>query len=153
MTKSAKSKILVHQKLGEILDGKIEEASLAIASVKESRDNETKSSAGDKHETARAMMQIEMVQNEEQLSKAIHLQNEYSKIKLEKEYNKVEMGSLVFTNHENYFISVGIGKIVIENEIFYAVSLASPIGMFLKDKKPGDKGNFQGRDFVLIDIC
>ena len=42
-----------------ILNQKIEELNSALATATESANNETKSSAGDKHETARAMMQLE----------------------------------------------------------------------------------------------
>ena len=49
------------------LEQNIAETEQAIASAKESRDNESKSSAGDKYETGRAMMQIELENNGRQL--------------------------------------------------------------------------------------
>ena len=59
---SIKSEVLRHLVL------KIEDISTAITSLKESRDANTKSSAGDKHETSRAKIQIEIDQLSKQLS-------------------------------------------------------------------------------------
>src|SRR6185436_10235360 len=60
--KEAKQKIYRH--LETMLRARVEEARLAIKATREARDTETKSSAGDKHETARALMQIELENKE-----------------------------------------------------------------------------------------
>ncbi len=145
-----KEKIL--SRLQEIVAQKIEIAESAVELVKEARDSDTKSTAGDKHETGRAMMQIEMEKNQVQLSKALFLKQELANINMTKEYNKAEFGSLVFTNQGNYFIAIGIGKLDIENKTYYSVSLASPIGGLLKDKETGDKIQFQEKGFIILDI-
>ena len=66
---------LIYNQLQEMLDRKIESAKKAIESAKEARDSDTKSSVGDKYETGRAMMQIELEKNEVQLNKVINLRN------------------------------------------------------------------------------
>ena len=152
MNTNKKVKEQICNKLQEMLGRKVEIAIRAIESAKEARDNDTKSSAGDKYETGRAMMQIELEKNEVQLSRAINLQKELSRINTQKEYNKVEFGSLVVTNQGAYFISIGIGKIEVNNENYYSISLASPIGKLLKDKIVGDRVQFQGREFTIRDI-
>lgn len=145
-------KELILSRLQEVIDKKIKIAESAIDSAKESRDSDTKSSAGDKHETGRAMMQIEMEENQVQLSKALFLKQELSNINMKKEYKKVEFGSLVYTNQGNYFISIGIGKLEIEKEIYYSISLASPIGKLLQDKCIDDKIQFQEKEFIISNI-
>ncbi len=135
-----------------LLSERKEEVLQAIASAKESRDSDSKSSVGDKHETSRAQAQIEIDKLEIQLDKALHLEKEFSTIHWEKEHQQVEMGSLVFTNHENYFISVGIGKIELESETFYAISLASPMGKALQGKKSGDQLTFHERKILVKEI-
>lgn len=82
----------------------------------------------------------------------IQQQNEIARINLEKEYKKVEFGSLVITSEGNYFISIGIGKLVVDNNIYYFVSLASPIGIAIKDKIAGDSVQFQGRQITIKEI-
>ena len=62
-------KIDLLRKLEEVIQSKIEELKLSIASAKESRDNDTKSSAGDKYETGREMMQMEINKASAQLAK------------------------------------------------------------------------------------
>ncbi len=71
MNKEKEIKQLVYNKILKILDDKIEILKEEIESTKESRNNDTKSSAGDKYETGRAMMQIELDKNEAQLNKTV----------------------------------------------------------------------------------
>lgn len=140
------------QRLQKILSEKMESIQEAMAAARESRDADTKSSAGDKHETSRALAQIEMDKLEVQWNKMLVLEKELNSIDVDKKYEQVEVGSLVFTNHENYFISVGLGKIEMNGNTFYAISLASPVGAALKWKKVGDKVVFNGRELVIEGI-
>jgi len=143
---------LVYHKILDELDRKIEVISAAIASAKDSRNNDTKSSAGDKYETGREMMQIEIEKNEVLLNQTAKQRKELARINVSEEFNKVAFGSLVVTDKGTYFISIGIGKIQIDDQICYAISLASPIGALLKDKMLGDEVSFQGRSFVIKGI-
>ncbi|NOR86948.1 MAG: 3-oxoacyl-ACP synthase [Bacteroidales bacterium] len=147
-----KLKELIFTKLQAIIDQKIIAVNREIESAKESRNNDTKNSAGDKYETGRAMAQMELDKNEAQLRRTVKLKKELSLINIQKKYDKVEFGSLVMTNHENYFISFGIGKVAIENTDYYAISLASPIGQVFLHKKQGDSIIFQGREIFIQDI-
>ena len=147
-----KLKQSIYQHISELLDSKIEEVNQLISSGKESRDSDTKSSAGDKHETARAMIQIEMENNQKQLNLNVALKKELSKINLDREYTTVDFGSLVITNKGNYFIAIGIGQVKIENEVHYSISLASPIGRLLLGKQKGDSVSFNGNEIEVLDI-
>ncbi len=147
-TKEELKKIIINR-LHEIVDLKIKTARSAVESAKKSRNNDTKSSAGDKHETGRAMMQIELEKNELQLSKALVLKQELSQINIKKEFKKVEYGSLVITDHGKFFISIGIGKLELSKETFFVISLASPIGKLLQNKTAGEKVQFQEREITI----
>ena len=131
---------------------KIEQLRSAILATKESRDNDTKSSAGDKYETGREMMQAEINKNEAQLSKSLQLINSIKKIDLSKIYSKVEFGSLVETNYGLYFISIANPKITIEKKDVFSVSLASPLGKILFGKRKGDEFSFNKREFIIKNI-
>ena len=131
---------------------KIEQAKSAIASAKETRDNDTKSSAGDKYETGREMMQAEIDKNEAQLSKNLQLINSIKKIDLNRKYGKIEFGSLVETNYGLYFISIANPKITIGQKDIFSVSLASPLGKALFKKQVGDKVMFNQREFIIENI-
>lgn len=143
---------LIYHKILEELDRKIEVISAAIASAKDSRNNDTKSSAGDKYETGREMMQIEIEKNEVLLNQTAKQRKELARIDVSEEFSKVAFGSLVVTDKGTYFISIGIGKIKIDDQVCYAISLASPIGSLLKDKAVGGEVQFQGRKFSIIGI-
>lgn len=152
MTNTIKIKEFIFLKINQILDEKINSARQAIQSAKESRDSETKSSVGDKYETGRTMMQIELEKSRVQLNKALKQKNELSKINLQEKHNTIKFGSLVHSSAGNYFISIGTGKIEIEDRIYYSVSMVSPIGKILINKKIGNKMVFQGKEIAIIEI-
>jgi transcription elongation GreA/GreB family factor len=152
MTKTTNIKQAIFTQIMAIIDKRIDSAKQAIASAKESRDNETKSSVGDKYETGRAMMQMELEKNRVQLNKALKLKNELEQIAPHKKYNKVEFGSLVLASNGTYFISTAIGKLVVDEKTIYSISLASPIGKLLYNKKAGDKFKFQGKEISILEV-
>ncbi|MEM1137704.1 MAG: 3-oxoacyl-ACP synthase [Bacteroidota bacterium] len=145
-------KILILKKLHQVLDEKIETINQAIASAKGARDSDTKSSAGDKYETGRAMMQIEIDNNNVQLNKTLQLKRELSSINANTEKDHVGYGSLVITSQGNYFLSIGLGKISVEKQDYYTISLASPIGKLLHSRTVGEKFLFQKREFIVQEI-
>ena len=52
-----------------------------------------------------------------------------------KKYKKVAYGALVKTKSSYYLISVGLGKFIIEGKNIFIISLSSPVGKSLFDKK------------------
>ena len=126
------------------LDEKINELKENIDEAKESRDNENKSSVGDKYETDRAMVQMELEKNQVQLAKTEALKTSLLKVDLQKKYTKVEFGSLAETSQGNYFFSIAFGKIEIEGKTVFCLSPVSPVGKVLSGKKAGDMVKFGG---------
>ena len=57
-----------------------------------------------------------------------------------------------FLQEGKYFISIGMGKIELDEEVIYCISLASPIGKVLRDKKTGDEIQFNNADIAITDI-
>lgn len=99
--------------------------------------SETKSSAGDKHETGRAMLQLEIEKASQQLAEIDQMKTIIAKISLENS-KVIRLGSLVITDKANYFLAISAGEIVISDIPYYAVSTGSPIGKLLLGKKVGD---------------
>ena len=135
-----------------MVDDKVNSAMSAIESTTESKNSATKSTAGDKHETGRAMMERELALSTAQLRKAQVLKNELSKISLEVDVTSVQLGALVVTSQGNYFISIGLGKINVLGDDCYAISGGSPLGIAMMGKQKGQKINFQGRNIEIIDV-
>lgn len=127
------------------IDQRINSIQEVLASIEESRNNETKSSVGDKYETGRSMMQLEEQKSRQQLFQANQVRLELIKIDIKRQTDKVEIGSLVETTSGNYFISVGIGKVRMDDILYYCISSRSPIGMKLMYKEKGDEIEFNGK--------
>jgi transcription elongation GreA/GreB family factor len=114
--------------------------------------SETKSSAGDKHETGRAMLQLEMEKASQQLAGLNEMKMVLNRINLNESLINVKLGSLVITTQGNYFLSVSAGKITYLGKIYYAISLGSPIGKLLLGKAEGSNLDLNGKSFKIIEI-
>ena len=145
-----KEQLLNH--LHRLLDKKIKTLQQYIEAAKESRDNETKSSVGDKYETGRAMAQMELEKNQSQLNQILSQKNELEKIDATKLLTQAEFGAIIITNLGNYFLSIGIGKIEIDNNSWFCISGSSPIGQQLLNKTTGDSLKFNGREIIVEEI-
>lgn len=133
MTNSLKNKI--HQHCINIINKQIAKVKLALNNAQEGANNETKSSAGDKHETGRAMAQLETEKLSTQLNKNEQLLTQLFKIDTSAQLQKIGVGSLVKTNNGLFYIAIGLGKINIEEESVFVISTQSPIGKLLLNKK------------------
>lgn len=121
-----------------------------IASNKKALLSETKSSAGDKHETGRAMLQLEMEKAGQQLVEIQYLKVTLAKIDVNKSSNLVCLGSVVHTTKANYFLAISSGKITIDTTDYYAISPNSPIGKELLGKKKGDTIQFNKATIINV---
>ncbi len=138
--------------LEQILNEKIIILNTDITSLIESRNNDTKSSAGDKYETGREMTQIELNKLEAQLVKTKLLLSDLLKTESVKTSAIIDFGAIVHTDKENYFLTIPFGKVNIDDEDFFVISMASPIGTLLKGKKIGDVISFNGREIKIEKI-
>ena len=123
-----------------------------IQGLSEALDSESKSSAGDKHETGRAMIQLEreklgiqLAEAETNYRKILALKNNHSSV-------IVGVGSLVITNKANYYIAISIGECKLEDERCYCISPQSPIGRLLLGKKLGERIDFNNNISTVLSI-
>jgi len=110
----------------------------SIESNKKALFSETKSSVGDKHETGRAMLQLEMEKAGQQLTSVVEMKKVLEKIDIQKKADIGCLGSLIVTNKATYYLAISVGEITINKSKFYAVSSNSPIGKQLLGKKIGE---------------
>lgn len=130
----------------------INSAEAAIADSREASQNETKSSMGDKYETTREMLQQDINMNMDRLQKARSEQLLLQQINPEQNGIIASAGSLVKTNNGWFYIAIGAGKLMIDKEIYYAISLLSPIGSQLKGKKTGDSFVLNSKTYKIEKI-
>ena len=122
----------------------------SIASNKKDLFSETKSSAGDKHETGRAMIQLEMEKAGQQLSEVTIMQEVLSKITIKKKSEVACLGSLIKTTKGIYFLAISVGKIEIDRVNYFVISSHSPIGKQLLGKKVGQVLPFNKAEILKI---
>ncbi len=134
------------------VESKLTAIQKAILEIQESLTTETKSSAGDKHETGRAMLQLEREKIGQQLAETQKLKEILSKIDSSKTSKKVSLGCVVYTSQNNYFIAISSGKLQIKGEDFYAISANTPIAQLLLGKTDGDEVVFRNETFSITQI-
>ncbi|WP_301402148.1 3-oxoacyl-ACP synthase [Polaribacter huanghezhanensis] len=123
-----------------------------ISSNQKALQSETKSSAGDKHETGRAMLQLEMEKAGQQLQGVLQMKETLAKMDVAKNSTISHLGSLVKTNEATYFLSISAGKLIVENENYFAVSVSSPIGNLLLGKQENEIVIFNGKTSLIKKI-
>ncbi len=138
--------------ISNLIQHRISEIKSEINDANESKKNESKSSAGDKYETSREMIQQTLNNLETQLKKYELLLQDCKQINSNKNYSKIENGCLVKTNEYVFFIGIPLGKIEFENTSYYAISLDSPIGNALKNKKAKDSFTFLNKSIEILMI-
>lgn len=135
-----------------IAEKNIRAIKLALDEAQLSVNNETKSTAGDKHETSRAMAQLETEKLSNQYAEAIKLMEMLSQINVKNQSQQVVVGSLVFTNNGLFYLSVSLGKINVNGELVFAISPISPLGQLLLTKKEKDSFSLNGKLYVIEKI-
>ncbi len=120
-----------------------------IAEIREAAEGETKSSAGDKYETAREMMQQDIDMNMARMAELLKMSETMERIPHEGMQDTILPGSVVQTDQGNYYIAVSAGTTEIRGERYFLISALSPIGMKLSGLKAGDSFTFNGKNIVV----
>jgi transcription elongation GreA/GreB family factor len=131
---------------------RIDTAKQAMQAAQESANSESKSSAGDKYETGRAMAQLERDRHAQLLAEAMKLNQELTRLNIDKKYDIIQPGSLVITNRGVFFISISAGKLSLAGNDYFAVSPASPIATVLAGKKIGDTATFNKLTYQIVNV-
>ena len=142
----------IHAHYIDTINSKILMLQQTLADLKESGSNETKSTAGDKHETALAMLQIEQANTRAQLHDAQEQRSGLIAIKPDIITKKVLPGSYVKTNKGNFYISVALGKLIIDGETVMAISPQSPLGAKLMGRCVHDTVTINTHTYLVESI-
>ncbi|MDP2176196.1 MAG: hypothetical protein Q8K70_09850 [Bacteroidota bacterium] len=113
-------------KSNSIVINKLDEINLSLSSINESISTDTKSTAGDKHETFKALMHHEQEKLNHQkgeLLKQLTLLNQIKPIELK----SISIGAIIKTNLRLFFIGLPVGIIQVNQIEYFSVSINSPI--------------------------
>jgi hypothetical protein len=123
--------------------------SSALNEISESINTETKSSVGDKHETARARMQFEQEKLSKQLDELKTQAVELNRIDVSAKPVTAAYGSLIETERGSFFVSVALGKLILEGKEIYAISPSSPLAQAFKGCRQNDAVSFNGTTYRI----
>lgn len=142
----------VHAFCENYVDSRLERIHTEIQKLNEGLQSETKSTAGDKHETGRAMLQLEREKLGKQLLEVENMKIVMGRICPNQKSQKIALGSLVKTNTAVYFISISAGKFKIKNTEVFCISTSSPIGRALLGKRENEVIVFNGIEQLILEV-
>jgi transcription elongation GreA/GreB family factor len=114
--------------------------------------NDAKGSAGDKHETALAMMHLEQEKLNHKLKEILEQKSVLDKIDGAAVHQKVAFGSLVQANGLLLFISAALPKINMEDKTIFALSPQSPLGSQLMGNAVGFSFELNGKAYLIESV-
>jgi transcription elongation GreA/GreB family factor len=147
-----KIKQQLHLKCQELLQNRLRVVEKSMNDIYNNLESETKSTAGDKHETGRAMLHLEREKLGHQLAIINNQLQVFNKINLEAQISRVVLGSLVYTTQANYFISVSMGELKAGKIRAYAISPMSPVGQALMLKAVDETVFYNNQKIKILKI-
>jgi hypothetical protein len=135
----------------EVIASKKQTLLLALQLLEESLLSETKSSAGDKHETGRARVQAEQDKLLGMLNEILEMEKLAGQLK-QLPHDSPQKGTLMSTDKGLFYLGLSLGRVEVKGENVYVISAASPLGAALKEKKAGDILDFREVKYKVLDV-
>ncbi|MCH2231970.1 MAG: 3-oxoacyl-ACP synthase [Crocinitomicaceae bacterium] len=146
------SKQVAYDAVQKELNNRTARIQTAFDDLNKALKSESKSTAGDKHETGRAMAQLEQEKLSNQLLQIVNLKEALAKVDPKEDHKRVQYGSLVNTSNGVFFFSVGLGKIEINGYDVFCITATTPLGQLLIGKRQGDTIKMGGKAMKILDI-
>ncbi len=144
-----KEKLVTH--IRQLLADKLQSAKTNFDSIRESLESEGKSTAGDKHETGRAMVQLELEQAGKIIREAEETILAFSKLNFSGG-KLTASGSLVHTDQGLFFLGIALGKIAFEGQDVFCVGTLAPLFKLFAGKKTGETVSFGKQSYRIIGV-
>jgi hypothetical protein len=139
----------IHNQCVQLLNEKINFLQQNLKDLTNSAGNETKSTAGDKHETALAMLQIEQENTSRQLKELLLQKLVLDKINPAIKPVAVTPGSLLKTNKGFFYVSIALGKILVDDVSVIALSAKAPLAVEFMHAVPNENFEINGNIYVI----
>ena len=147
-----KLKTQIHELCIQLVKDKIKLIDDLFLSNHNALNSSTKSSAGDKHETSRAMIHLDQEKLSSQLlelNKSLRILSQINIV----QHSSVNMGSLFKTDQSIFYISIGLGKVSICGLNVFIMSPVSPLSQRLIGLNQDDSIEFNGITHNILFIC
>ena len=136
----------------EYVNDRIQNYRAMILDLSEDAQNDAKGSAGDKHETALAMMHLEQEKLTQKLKEVLEQKSVLESIDVSKANKLIALGSLVQTNTFLFFISTALPKVTIDDKEVIALSPYAPLGKMMLGKEVNQEFEFNGMKYKILSI-
>ncbi len=153
MSISIKLKQNAKQQISKLLDSKIFFLQNEIQKLTIESSLNAKSSAGDKHETTTAQVHLEQEKLAMQLSVNKKYINTVQLLSEKESKSLVTLSSLVLTNQGIFYLSVPLGKIIIDDLAIMVISVDSPLGKVFLHAIVGNEVTFGDLVYKILDVC
>ncbi len=134
------------------IEQRIATAHEALDIVTGSANEETKSSAGNKYETTREMIEQEIEKHSSAMAEAVKQKQLLQQVGTVNRHEKIQPGSVVITDKNNFYIAISAGALMVEEKRYLAISPSSPIGIQMIDKHTGDTFAFNNTTHVIKEV-
>lgn len=140
------------EKVKELVEKRMDTSWQAMEAAKNSANEEGKSSAGDKYETARAMGQLDREMNGRMYEQAQQERLILERINPLLTLPNVGLGSLVKTTMGDFFVAVGAGVVALNGKNIIVISPQSPIGQILMGKATQEAFEFRDKSYKILSV-
>ncbi len=132
----------------EQVEAKLVRLRSSMSELQQANADNTKSTAGDKHETARAMVHLEQEKLGNQLTIEEGIFNDLQRMEAQP-HEQAQFGTLVTTNKGMFLLGAACGKVQLETGFVFGVSMQSPFAKAMLGKKRGEKAIVNGNNFSI----
>ena len=136
------TKSLVIDELDKQLLTKLSYLNTSLKQAIDSRNSDTKSSAGDKFETSREMAQIEIQKIETEISKTQQFITDLAS----------KASQLIITDKGAFLISIPFGKVMVNTTEVFCISNSAPITKQLVNTEISANFEYRGVTYNILDI-
>ena len=135
------TKLAVIAELDKQLLTKLTYLKTTLQEAIDSRNSDTKSSAGDKFETSREMAQIEIHKLEDEILKTQQFINELLS----------KVSQFIITDKGSFLIGIPFGKLTLNDTAVFCISNSAPITKTLLNTKISANFNYGGVEYKVLD--
>lgn len=142
----------LYRKCLDILNERTERYRTEINIIKESVENEDKTKGDEDEGSSGSGYGSNFTEILEYLDEANKLKSKLKQVDIFQSNEVVKQGSLVECSNGNFFLSIPLGKITLNDTTYFAISKEAPVGQLLIDKKVGESISFNNNTFKIIKI-
>ena len=145
-----KSEILKH--LISLQIERIAELNQYQKDLSDSLQSESKSTAGDEHDTSRAMIHLEQEKLQHQYQELNYQFQRLKEISVLIALDVVSFGALVETETDLFLLGASLGKKDIGGRSIYCIGMEAPISQLILTKRVGERIFFNGKVSEITSI-